>query len=135
MPLRIPQNDTEYYTDIDPSFTRNPKTGDLMLLKNQNSIKRSIRSLLSTSYGERLFQPTIGESLRAVLFEPIDAVTALELRDRVLKTLQESEPRISNVYVDVLSNSTENYYEISVEYSIEPLGMTDRVNVILQRIR
>lgn len=134
MPLTISASNP-IYVDIDPSLTRNPKTGDLLTVRDERAVNLSVKNLLSTSFGERLFRPNIGGSLRSLLFEPIDGITAMEIRDRVLKTLLDHEPRISNVYVDVISKPDENSYSVTVEYSINPLGKTERINIVLERIR
>lgn len=123
------------FTDLDPHLTRNPKTGDLMLSQNDSAIRLSLKNLLSTAFGERLFQPTIGCSLRPMLFEPIDAITTLEIRDRVLQTIKNHEPRVAGVVVDVIANPDENEYVVNVEYSIVAIGRNDRISVVLERVR
>lgn len=123
------------FTDLDPNLTRNPKTGDLMLSQNDSAIRLSLKNLLSTAFGERLFQPTIGCSLRPMLFEPIDAITTLEIRDRVLQTIKNHEPRVAGVIVDVVANPDDNAYVVNVEYSIVAIGRNDRISVVLERVR
>jgi hypothetical protein len=135
MATQISGNNQPVFTDIDPNFIRSPKTSDLLLLKDEKAIRASVHNLLSTAFGERLFQPNIGGSLRPLLFEPIDAITAMEMRDRVLKTLLDNEPRIADVLVDIVSLADENTYNVTVEYSINGIGRADRINLVLQRIR
>ena len=123
------------YSDIDPSMTMSSKDNDLFLLQNTKAVKRSIMNLLSTAYGERLFQPNIGGSLRSLLFEPIDTVTTLEMRDRVITTLRNHEPRIATLYVDVVSDPDSNSYQVSVEFTLRANGERDKVTTVLERIR
>jgi len=135
MATQITGSGKPVYTDIDPSMTRSPKTSDLLLLRDDLAIKTSLKNLLSTMYGERLFQPQIGGSLKPLLFEPIDAVSAMEIRDRILLTVANHEPRVQNVIVDVFASPDDNSYSVTVEYSIRALGKTDRVTVVLERVR
>jgi phage baseplate assembly protein W len=136
MALRIVGGtDKPVFTDIDPKFTRSPKTSDLLLLRDDTAVRTSLKNLLSTAFGERLFQPTIGGSLRPLLFEPIDAITTFEIRDRVLNTILNHEPRVGNVIVDVIALPEQNHYTVTVEYSVVAIGKTDRVSVILERVR
>jgi len=135
MSVRIAAGQKPIYTDIDPLFTRSPKTGDLLTVRDDSAIRTSLRNLLATAFGERLFQPHIGGSLRPLLFEPIDAVTTMEIRDRILNTIARHEPRVSRVLVDVIAQPNENSYTVNVEYSIRPLGKIDRVTVVLERVR
>ena len=135
MALQITGSGKPIFTDIDPTFTKNPKTGDLLTIRDDLAVRTSIRSLMSTAFGERLFQPTIGGSLRALLFEPIDAITTMEIHDRVLNIIRNHEPRIGQVLVDVVSSPDENYYTVIVEYSIQAIGKKDSISVVLERVR
>lgn len=136
MALRISSNSTKpVFSDIDPNFTRSPKTNDLLTLRDDAAIRQSLHNLMATAFGERLFQPTIGGSLRPLLFEPIDAITTMEIRDRILLTLNRHEPRVGNVFVDVIANPDENQYTVNVEYSVLGIGKTDKITVVLERVR
>jgi phage baseplate assembly protein W len=135
MALQITGSGKPIFTDIDPTLTKNPKTGDLLTLKDDLAVRTSVRNLLSTAFGERLFQPTIGGSLRALLFEPIDAITTMEIRDRILYTISNHEPRVGQVLVDVVASPDENYYTVVVEYAIQTVGKRDRISVVLERVR
>ncbi|NDB82301.1 MAG: hypothetical protein EB127_06115 [Alphaproteobacteria bacterium] len=123
------------YTDIDPSMSMHPKTEDLVVVEDTKSVRRSIMNLLSTAYGERLFQPNIGSSLRAILFEPIDPITTLEVRDRIMTTIRNHEPRVDNLIVDVISLPDANSYQVNIEFSVGTKRETDRVTTVLERIR
>lgn len=123
------------FTDLDAEMLLNPKTSDLLTVQNSKAIRRSILNLLSTAYGERLFQPNIGCSLRSLLFEPIDPVTTLELRDRIIRTLRNHEPRIGSLRVDVRSNPDDNSYVVDVEFGVRATGEKDKIKTVLERIR
>ena len=135
MALQITGSGKPIFTDIDPTFTKNPKTGDLLTIRDDLAVRTSIRSLMSTAFGERLFQPTIGGSLRSLLFEPIDAITTMEIHDRILMTIRNHEPRVGQVVVDVTASPNENYYTDVVEYAIQAVGKQDRITVVLERVR
>lgn len=123
------------YTDLDGELTMNPKTNDIVIVENSKAIRRSIMNLLSTAYGERLFQPNIGSSLRSLLFEPIDPVTTFEIKDRIITTLRNHEPRIRGLKVSVASNPEDNSYIVSIEFSVRATGEKDTVKTVLERIR
>lgn len=126
---------TPSYSDVEIGFSRNPKTGDLLTVTNSAAVRQSIRSLISTSFGERLFQPRIGGSLRNLLFEPIDEITALEIRDRLIETLRKHEPRIGTLFVDVSSDADGNSYTVNVEYGMREVNESQKITVTLERIR
>jgi phage baseplate assembly protein W len=135
MSVRVTGSGKPIHTDIDPFFNKSPKTGDLLLVRDEAAIRTSLKNLMATAYGERLFQPQIGGSLRQLLFEPIDAISAMELRDRILLTIANHEPRVQNVIVDVVAVPDDNAYTVTVEYSIRSIGRTDRLTTVLERVR
>ena len=136
MPIKISSSPQEpVYTDIDPTMTRNLKSGDVNILKDTKSITTAIQILLSPAFGERLFQPQVGASLRPLLFEPVDAITAYEIRDRITETIRKNEPRVSNIIVDVVSPPDSNEYQVTVEYTIQSIGAVERLTTLLERIR
>ena len=47
------------YKDISMSFGINPITDDIITLKNETAISRSIRNLVLTNQGERFFEPDL----------------------------------------------------------------------------
>lgn len=135
MALSITSNKPPVFADIDPNFSISMKTGDLLLLKDDAAIKSSLRNLLSTAFGERLFQPSIGSSLRTMLFEPMDAISTFEIRDRVHSCIIKHEPRIENLIVDIVALPDQNEYRISVEYSVRGIAKQDKLSMVLERIR
>ena len=123
------------YSDVDPTMGMHPKTKDLLVLEDTAAVRRSIQNLLSTARGERLFQPNIGASLQVLLFEPIDAITTFEMRDRILDTLRKHEPRIGSLFVDVVASADTNSYEVSIEFGLRVSGEKNKFRTVLERIR
>ena len=58
-----------FFSDFFTDFSRHAQTGELNKKTNENAVKQSVRNLLLTNKGERLFQPTVGSNLKALLFE------------------------------------------------------------------
>ena len=78
MPLeRVKQE----FKDISMSFKVNPLNDDLIALKNDNAIARSIKNIVFTFPGEKPFDPDFGSQVRRLLFENMDEVTAFNIRD------------------------------------------------------
>ena len=82
------------FKDIKVDFAKNPFTKDVSAVSNDNSIKQSLKNLVMTQPGEKLFQPQIGSGVRQLLFEPMDGFTADAIRDDILNTVGQHEPRI-----------------------------------------
>ena len=82
------------YKDLDLNFGRNPVTNDVNKLTDVEAVKRSVRNLINTNHYERPFHPEIGSDVRAMLFEPMTPLTALNLQRKVGEVLNNFEPRI-----------------------------------------
>ena len=85
---------TRLYKDLDLDFGRNLVTNDVNKLTDVEAVKRSVRNLINTSHFERPFHPEIGSNVRAMLFEPMTPLTALNLQRKVQEVLINFEPRI-----------------------------------------
>ena len=103
------------------------------MVKNENAIKQSIKNLVLTQKGEKLFQPEIGSGVYELLFEPMDPFTADSIRDEIINTLGQYEPRITIQGVRVMPNEETNQFDVTVEYRIVGQPIVETVNFILQR--
>ena len=81
------------YKDISMSFGINPITDDIITLKNETAISRSIRNLVLTNQGERFFEPDLGSNVQRSLFETMDDITASQIRDEIEESISNFEPR------------------------------------------
>lgn len=106
------------FKDFNINFKPHPVTEDLMVVKDSADIKQSIKNLLLTRKGERLFQSQIGTSLTDLLFEPVDYGTASIIRDEILVVLSNYERRIEVRQLDVDINVDDNGYDINLVYEV-----------------
>ena len=125
----------EVYSDFLTNFNAHPVSGMLLRLVNEKAVSRSIRNLINTNRGERLYQPDIGSSIRNLLFEPMGQSTAIALRSAIEHTIRTYEPRAQVLEVRIVARELENAYIVTIVYmlinSTEPVS----VNVTLQRVR
>jgi hypothetical protein len=87
-------------------------------LKNENAIIRSIRNLVETIPTERFFNLTLGSNVRSSLFEFVDFGTASVIQDQIRLTIQNFEPRVQNVLVQVNPSPDTNEFEITITFDI-----------------
>lgn len=106
------------FKDISLSFDPHPITKDLPVLVNQQAIRRSIRNLVQTIPTERFFNPILGSDVRQSLFEFVDFGTASVIRDQILNTISNFEPRVNDVDVQVDPRPDENEFEITIIFDI-----------------
>ena len=106
------------FKDISASFQINPLNDDLIPLMNANAIARSIRNLVFTGRGDVPFQPTLGSRVRDLLFEPMDNITSIALKEEIEDTIRNFEPRVKLEEVQVTPDFDENQYDIIIKYII-----------------
>ena len=123
------------YSDLDLDFTRNPVTGDVVKLIDVDAVKRSVKNLIQTNHYERPFHPEIGSDVRALLFENMTPLTALNLERKVQEVLINFEPRakISSVVAEPLEDR--NAYHLQVSFYVVGIQTPVVVETFLQRLR
>ena len=100
------------------SFDTNPFNNDLIGLKDSSAIARSIRNIVFTQPGEKFFQPDFGSRVSESLFENVDEVSALTIRDEVRSSIVNYEPRVKLNNVNVNLNPDENEINLTITYEI-----------------
>jgi len=123
------------WRDLDLGLTVHPIRKDIIPLKDDAAIKNAVRNLLVTNAYERPFQPSLGANLKGFLFEPGDAITRINIKNRVSQTLKRHEPRIAVNSVDVIDRTEQNAYQINVSYTIKEYDTQENVQIILRRLK
>ena len=100
------------------SFQVNPLTDDLIAIKNQTAISRSIRNLVLTSPGERFFNNDLGSRVNDLLFESIDDITASSIKSEIENTLNNNEPRVKLLSTKVSANPDSYEFDVIITYEI-----------------
>lgn len=90
------------YRDFSMSLGLHPVTKDAITVTNENCIKQSVKNLVLTKFGEKLFQPLVGSSVYNLLFEPLDTLIMVEIEKRIRETIANHEPRIKVTELEVL---------------------------------
>ena len=106
------------FKDISASFQVNPLTYDLIAIKNETAIARSIRNLVLTYQGERFFNPILGSKVSRLLFENIDEITASAIQEEITTTINNFEPRVNLLSVDVSPDYDNGEFNVTIRYEI-----------------
>jgi len=112
------QRVSKSFKDVSMSFKFNPLSGDLITLKNENAIARAVRNIVSTTPGEKFFNPEFGSSVGEILFENVDDITAVSIQDEIKNCLGNYEPRVELIDVFVDPNFDENQFDVTITYRI-----------------
>ena len=106
------------FKDVSLSFDRHPVTNDILVLKNEDAIKRSIRNLIQTMPSERFFNPYLGSEVKTSLFEFVDFGTSSILEEQIKIVIDNYEPRVENAKVVEVQRANDNSFEINVSVNI-----------------
>lgn len=133
MPLeRVSQG----FKDISATFKSNPLTNDVVDLKNASAIARSVRNIVMTVPGEKFFDPDFGSRISQSLFENIDNITALTIRDEIDNSIRNYEPRVDLNEVIVDPDFDNNGFNVTVIYNIVGIDIpAQKLEFVLESTR
>ena len=112
------QRVSKSFKDVSASFKVNPLTNDLIAIKNQTAIARSLRNLVLTTPGERFFNENLGSLVNNLLFENVDDVTAMSVRQEIINVIENYEPRVELVRVSVNPDIDAYNMDVKITYNI-----------------
>lgn len=125
----------EFFSDFTNAFKQSPFSKQLSILTNEKSVNQSLKNLILTNTGERLFQPNIGSDIRTMLFEPnyLDYLNKIEML--IKNTIAISEPRINLLRIDFPETNDPKVVDISLTYQLINNPEEITYNLILKRVR
>ena len=124
------------FKDISLSFTKHPVTNDLIILKNEDAIKKSVINLVRTRLNERFFNNLLGTSVDNTLFEVGNSGISSFLNEEITTLLNNFEPRILLRNVEIEIPDDTNDLNIKIAYDIVGLPFpTQNIEFILQPTR
>lgn len=106
------------FKDVSMTFQRNPLNGDILGLKNENAIARSIRNIVFTIPGEKFFNQSFGSDINQSLFMNIDEISAVIIKDQISSSISKFEPRVNLVEVKINPNFDNNSFDATIIYEI-----------------
>jgi len=120
------------FKDINLSFKRHPVTNDVLTIRDEDAIKRSVRNIIFTILGEKPFEPEFGSVINDSLFELNTSLNEMKVSDEIKQSLLNFEPRIDNIRVTVSIYPDSNELNCAVQYDIVGIpAPTQEVDVLL----
>lgn len=123
------------FSDIPTNLTVHPKKKDLLMITNDEAVKRSIINLVSTNTYERVFQSEIGGNVRMMLFENFSRLTASQIENKIEATILNHEPRAKLIQVKASPEADDNRLVVTVTFAIVGNAKPINLNVVLERQR
>ena len=120
------------FKDINLSFKRHPVTNDLVVIKNEDAIKQSVKNIIFTILGEKPFLPLFGSKMNSSLFELDTNFNETKISDEISSVLLNNEPRISNILVSVSNPDDTHELNVTIQYDITGIpSPSQEVDVVL----
>lgn len=134
--ITIENKKIEFYSDFLNDFNRNPVTGYLSKITNEEDIKQSIKNIVLTNKGERFYNPFFGSTIKHSMFNPLDVPTLLSIKNSVTESINNFEPRAILYDVVVMPNEQQNEVFIKIIFGIRNFQNEQySLDLIIQRVR
>ena len=106
------------FKDISMTFQSNPLNEDLIAIKNENAIARSLRNIVFTTPGEKFFNQSFGSRITESLFENIDEITATIIVDEIRQSIDNYEQRVEVDDVKAFPDYENNSFDVTITYDV-----------------
>jgi len=106
------------FRDISMTFQRHPLNDDLIALKNEQAIARSVRNIVFTVPGDKFFNEDFGSRVSESLFENIDNISANLIKQEIKQSITAYEPRVILLSVEVNPEFDNNEFNVKITYKI-----------------
>jgi len=127
---------SKQFKDISMTFQINPLKRDIIDIKNETAIARSIQNLIFTLPGEKFFNESFGSRVSKVLFENIDELSSSVIRDEITNTIENYEPRVELINVEITPDYDRNSYNTIINYKIVGIdALPQQLSFVLQQTR
>ena len=125
----------QIYSDFLADLVPHPVSKDILRFVNEHAVIRSIKNLVLTGKGERLYQPDIGGDINKMLFEPMMESTAEIISKYIQETIDNYEPRAKVLDVSVVPDYNNNLYLVTMTFMIINKEDPVTINITLDRVR
>lgn len=120
------------FKDINLSFKKHPVTKDLLIVKDNEAIKRSVKNIIFTKLGEKFFDVDFGSRVTGALFELDTLFPEPAVESEIRTVLETYEPRIENIVVDATTDGEAHELNVTIQYDIVGLPIpTETIEIVL----
>jgi phage baseplate assembly protein W len=126
---------TRQFIDLDLNFIAHPVSGDITRKYDEYAIKQSVKNLIFTNHYERPFHPEIGSQITGLLFENWTPMLQSVLRQTIINTITNFEPRVKLIDVIVYPKPDENSIDVSITFKIVNTETPVTLDITLNRTR
>tara|TARA_Y100000389_G_C17462204_1_gene522663 strand:- start:2185 stop:2634 length:450 start_codon:yes stop_codon:yes gene_type:complete len=124
------------YKDIDLTLAVKTTTGDVYKKIDAAAVKQSVKNLIMTNRLEKPFNPSFGADIRGLLFELVDYTDGFMLKERIIQSIRQYEPRAEITDISVKGNDAyKNTVNATVTFRIISTAEVVQFSTNLVRLR
>jgi phage baseplate assembly protein W len=123
------------FADLDLSFKPHPAYNDIRPITDIDAVKQSVKNLLLTQRGERLFNPNIGSGIFEQLFDNVDVYTFESIRNKIKDMISSLEPRVGKIKVNIKDEAELNSMAVTVQFNVIGTPGDQTIDFYLERLR
>lgn len=123
------------FTDIDMDFKRHPISSDLVRVRDEDAIKQALRNLIYTKFYDVPFEPTKGNKIGGILFEPVSGASVHQLQYELRNLIDKYEPRVEVLNLKISISDDDTSYHVRLRYKIINTINPVELTFMLERIR
>lgn len=125
----------ERYSDFTINFNKNPQTGNLAKITDEQAIKQHLRSLILTNFGERFYNQTFGSNIKSLLFEQYGPDSESMLKTVIRQAIITNEPRVGVIDVQVADDPERNAFTVNLFFSVININDPLQLELTIKRVR
>ena len=122
------------YSDIDLTFAKKT-SGEIFKKTDAAAVKQAVKNLLLTNRAEKPFQPEYGGDLTRFLFDLTGELDEFQIKDIVVNTIVNYEPRAVPTSVVVNVAPDQNSVDVLVRFQVTNVAEEQELNLTLTRLR
>lgn len=123
------------YSDFLIDLDTHPISGDLAVIKNEDSIKRALKNLIFTNLNERFFNPFFGSNINSYLFENFSPTIEIDIKDTINTAIKNFEPRVRILDVKVTPVVDSNSLSVTIIFNCLNNLSNSILQFVLERVR
>jgi len=123
------------YSDFLIDLDTHPISGDLAVLKNEDSVKRAIKNIIFTNLKERFFNPLFGSNINSYLFENFSSTLEIDLKDNIILAIKNFEPRVRIIDIKVSPLIDSNSLSVTIIFNCLNNLNNTLLQFVLERVR
>jgi len=124
------------YRDFNSTMDKNLITNDIPALSDVDAVKSSMKNILLTDRGTRVFNPNFGGNIRKFLFENkfSPALTKL-VEEEVIRAINTYEPRVTLESVECIMPMDDNIMRVIINFYIINNEQMQSTTITMEKIR